>query len=142
MTQVSDLIEAVFAQHWLADIAWEKMLGLCKKGVGSKQRRTKLLRQRCGFYAAAYPGLSGQHAWALEAYADFLCGRSKQQSRNSASAEDASRLYSQALHIIRTMYGNGHEQTVQLKRKLSLVRVSVPNRCCVRRRLSGKQPAV
>jgi len=147
-TEVSDFIEAVFAQHWLADVAWEKLVDFYKKGMGGKRRRTaqsELLQRRCRFHEAAYPGLSGQHAWALEAYADFLCSRGREHSRSSASPEeckDASRLYLQALRILRLMYGNDQEQTLQVQRKLSFVRVSVPNRCCVRRRLSGKQPAV
>jgi len=144
-TEISDFIEAAFAQHWLADIAWEKLLDFYQNGLGSKRRRTEqgeLLQRRCRFHAAAYPGNSGQHAWALEAYADFLCGRGKPQSRNIASPEDASRLYLQSFRILRMMYGSDHESTLQVQRKLSLVRVSVPNQCCVRRRLSGKQSVV
>jgi len=61
-TEVSDFIEAVFAQHWLADVAWERLLDFYQKGAGSKQRRTEqceLLQRRCKFHAAAYPGNSG-----------------------------------------------------------------------------------
>ncbi|CAK0894641.1 unnamed protein product [Prorocentrum cordatum] len=63
-----DFIHRGFAQHVLADLAWEQMAALHPL----RADRCRLLRLRCDFYRDAYPGLHGAHAWALEALADVL----------------------------------------------------------------------
>lgn len=83
-TQDEQFIDQHFVQHVLADLAWEQ---LCSKYVEKRlvQDQLRLLRRRCEFHKAAYKGLSGAHAWALEALGDCLRSVAK---KGAVGAED------------------------------------------------------
>merc|ERR1711879_475534 len=79
----------------------------------------RFLALRCDFSRAAYDGLSGAHAWMLEAYADALC-KSDQRGPSSSSAADnerALKLYDEAVVILKKMFGDEHEYVTQIESK-------------------------
>jgi len=70
-----------FKQHVLVDLCWEQMSEIYRlRGRLSDNRR--ILEKRCKFQSAAYPGLSGAHAWMLEARGDAM--NKSSSSGNSA----------------------------------------------------------
>jgi len=76
-----------FKQHVLADLCWEQMSEIYRlRGRLSDNRR--ILEKRCKFHSGAYPGLSGAHAWMLEARGDAMAKSSS--SGNSAGASYSS----------------------------------------------------
>mmetsp|Transcript_104211 Transcript_104211/g.222741 ORF Transcript_104211/g.222741 Transcript_104211/m.222741 type:complete len:482 (-) Transcript_104211:95-1540(-) len=131
MLEHEKFIDANFAQHVMADLAWEKLSDYyVTKHRGGDQRR--LLERRCGFHAAAYPGLSGAHAWALEAHGDAMLRSSaakevqnkKKRVWQVAVKEEpevAKALYTQALNIFKLMFGEDHEYPQAVCKKLAKV---------------------
>jgi len=111
-------IDQHFVQHVLADLAWEQ---LCSKYVEKRlvQDQLRLLRRRCEFHKAAYKGLSGAHAWALEALGDCLRSVAK---KGAVGAEDnlkvARQKYSEANNILRLMFGEDHEYVTDIDDKM------------------------
>lgn len=128
---LEDMIDTTFAQHVLADLACEKLAEFyATRRRAADQRR--VLARRCAFHKAAYPGLSASHAWALEAYADLLRrpGGDQQQARTrkkgtgkvwqaptKAEPEQAFNLYTEALRILKLMFGEDHEYITNLDSK-------------------------
>lgn len=113
-------IDQHFSQHVLADLAWEQFGShyAAKRRV-SDQRR--LLQRRCEFHAAAYPGLSGAYAWSLEALGDCVRGAgkaSKDDGPARSDSEAARRNYTEALEILRLMFGDGHEYVSDVDAKV------------------------
>mmetsp|Transcript_36028 Transcript_36028/g.84494 ORF Transcript_36028/g.84494 Transcript_36028/m.84494 type:complete len:514 (-) Transcript_36028:22-1563(-) len=129
-----------FAQHVLADLCLEQISEIYSlRGRLSDQRR--LLELRCAFHQGAYPGLSGAHAWMLEAYGDAMVRSSSSSGSNislgsTTSGKGAGRgaaakkkvweptiksdpkaaieLYDQSLDILRRMFGDKHEYVQQV----------------------------
>mmetsp|Transcript_90793 Transcript_90793/g.256411 ORF Transcript_90793/g.256411 Transcript_90793/m.256411 type:complete len:480 (-) Transcript_90793:86-1525(-) len=128
--EIEAIIDSVFTQHALADRAWEMLAEYyeTKKRRGDQRR---FLERRRLFHAAAYPGLSGAHAWVMEAYGDALkesspssAGRpssrsgSKYQVVAKADPKAAAQLYKQALEILTLMFGEEHEYVTQVQQKV------------------------
>lgn len=125
-------IGEVFAQHFLADLAWEALVDFFKqRSLHADHRR--VLQKRCEFYKVAYPGLSGTHAWSLEALGDALQKsaygssadkRSKVAQKPNlifdiqADREEAEKCYVESLGILRLMFGEDHEYVVSVADKL------------------------
>lgn len=128
-------IDQHFSHHVLADLAWEQFGShyAAKRRVADQRR---LLERRCDFHKAAYPGLSGAHAWALEALGDCMrstahggaaqeagqaAGQPKKkrvwQVAAKADLEAAKGFYSQALVILRLMFGADHEYVTDVEAK-------------------------
>lgn len=134
MQKAEALIDERFSQHVLADLCWER---LCRF-YASKRRpadQMRLLKRRVAFHEAAYPGLSGAHAWALESLGDCAARgtkgpstskQTKTQRSAAASVEDAEAAlgyYGDALRVLRLMFGAEHEyvtDVVQKERRLRL----------------------
>jgi len=126
-------VEPVFAQHVLADLLWEQLADCTERawkkhgGYGAKKRsqeQRRLLARRCAFHAAAYPGLNGSHAWALEACGDSMMhGMNPKAYKGDVKAaakdepEEALRLYGEARRILTLMFGEEHEYVQQVVRK-------------------------
>mmetsp|Transcript_58286 Transcript_58286/g.161257 ORF Transcript_58286/g.161257 Transcript_58286/m.161257 type:complete len:298 (+) Transcript_58286:60-953(+) len=128
------LIDEHFAQHVLADLVWEQLCSQCvARKMAEKQR--KFLRQRVKFNGGAYEGLSGAHAWAMEALGDALRlgprrpSTKELQSSNGAwektlaaeaakDKEDARAMYAEAIDILTPMFGEDHEHVADVNEKL------------------------
>lgn len=138
-------IDKHFCQHVLADLAWEQF----GSHYASKQRvadQRRLLERRCEFHKAAYPGLSGAHAWTLEALGDCLRSAGRAAAAAAAEQQDAQAqdapgqakkkrgtwqavaqkdaeaargYYTDALRILRLMFGNEHEYVTEVEKKLA-----------------------
>jgi len=132
-------IDKHFTQHVLADLAWEQFGShyAAKRRIADQKR---LLERRCEFHKLAYPGLSGAHAWALEALGDCMKSSSsgngnaengeRQDSKQGSSTkkrvwqvaakeetEAAKASYSEALRILRLMFGPSHEYVTDVEAK-------------------------
>lgn len=118
-----------FSQHVLADLALEQLGGLYG-GAGARHvvDQLRILKRRCGFHADAYPGLSGAHAWALEAYGDAVSILDDRddlpQGLETAETRltETMRLYNSALEILMPMFGEEHEYVTSVKGKLAELR--------------------
>lgn len=136
LQEIEEFIDAHFAQHVLADLAWEQLA----KNYGAKRRaadQRRILEQRCSFFERAYPGLSGSHAWALETHADALmrssgesvASKGKDSSGRTwqvavkADPETAYQLYLEAYRILVLMFGEEHEYVTQVARKRDNVKL-------------------
>jgi len=111
-------IDQHFEQHVLADLAWEQFCShyAAKRRVQDQRR---LLQRRCDFHKAAYPGLSGAHAWALEALGDCVRSIAKKGVVGAESNLTTARQhYSEANDILRLMFGDDHEYVTDVDAKL------------------------
>jgi len=113
-------IDENFKQHVLQDLFLEQ---LCAAYANKKrlQDQRRLLRRRCDFHKVAYPGLSGAHAWSLEALGD--CNRNMKGTK--ANLEAAKECYTEALAILRLMFGEDHEYVTDVAEKEALVEIDV-----------------
>jgi len=123
-------MESIFSQHCLADLMWEALADwYAKHGLYTEQRR--VLRSRCNFHQAAYPGLSGSHGWSLEALGDALHKsygsrpsdndkRKKGQAVTvvKADREQAEKCYEESFEVLRLMFGAEHEYAAVVANKL------------------------
>uniref|UniRef100_A0A7S4QJ95 SET domain-containing protein n=1 Tax=Alexandrium monilatum TaxID=311494 RepID=A0A7S4QJ95_9DINO len=127
-------IDSAFAQHALADLAWEQLAD-CYAAHQRCADQRRLLERRCSFHAAAYPGLNGSHAWSLEARGDAMMraggraprpggarqagGRRERVWQVAAreEPEQALQLYAEAQRILTLMFGEGHEYVTHVERK-------------------------
>jgi len=153
--EIEDFVDAAFVQHWLADLAWEQLADF----YGARKRRAEqrqALRRRCAFHAKAYPGLSGAHAWALEACGDALRPpRARKPPAPRPDLEEALGHYEEAHRILGLLYGSGQEYVMELERKHTEVMQALteregdgsnpgpdsgPIRSVKSRRFRGKQP--
>lgn len=134
MEQTEKFIDEHFSQHALADLAWEQ-LGSFYAARRRWLDQRRLLQRRIAFYEVAFPGLSGAHAWALEALGDAMAkgtpssqpqavqteaGRKKKRTWQAAAKEDqeaAQKLFADALVILRKMFGSDHEYVTDVERK-------------------------
>lgn len=115
-------IDQNFQQHVLADLAWEQFGShyAAKRRMADQMR---LLQLRCNFHKAAYPGLSGAHAWALEALGDCMRTSSRDNKKKDAAPTEAEALasakesYAEALGILRLMFGEDHEYVTDVVAK-------------------------
>mmetsp|Transcript_141490 Transcript_141490/g.452315 ORF Transcript_141490/g.452315 Transcript_141490/m.452315 type:complete len:460 (+) Transcript_141490:98-1477(+) len=116
-------VDEHFRQHVLADLFFEQ---LCT-AYGSKKKygeQRRLLERRCAFHKAAYPGLSGAHAWACEALGDCHRALSAQNANGKkASFADAQRCYHEALEVLRLMFGPDHEYVTDVESKEALLEI-------------------
>lgn len=123
-------MEALFSQHFLSDSIWEQLAEYyARQGLYDDQRR--ILRNRCAFHKAAYPGLSGTHAWSLEALGDALRSdapspSAKKKSRSEpivmAEKDKAEQSYVESFGILRLMFGEDHEYVVAVSDKLAALK--------------------
>lgn len=127
LQSTESFVDAAFAQHALADLAWEQLAD-CYAAHHRAADQRRLLERRCGFHAAAYPGLNGSHAWSLEAHGDAMMrgGRAKRgttqvkrvwQVAAKDEPEQALRMYAEAKRILTLMFGEGHEYVTHVERK-------------------------
>jgi len=124
-------IEQTFSQHFLADSAWEQLADYYAKQLLFVDQR-RILEKRCDFHKAAYPGLSGSHAWSLEALGDTLRYDAPSQSQIVAARRKgrasvpvvpadtrrAAESYTESIRILRLMFGEDHEYVVSVVDKL------------------------
>merc|ERR1712032_1315450 len=78
-------IDEHFSQHVLDDLAWEQLA----QYYVAKSRpvdQLRMLQKRRNFHEKAYPGLSGAHAWVLEALGDCLMQVAQQKDEKNAAA--------------------------------------------------------
>lgn len=120
-------MEGIFSQHYLADLTWEALAEFyLKSGLHNEQRR--VLRSRCRFHKAAYPGLSGTHAWSLEALGDALqkaypAPKSQKRTQGAkAEMQQSEKCYLESLDILRLMFGETHEYVVSVDEKLTALK--------------------
>lgn len=131
-------LPAVLGQHWLVDLAWEKVAEACpspqRNGVhtpvlvGDASRQMSLLRWRCAFHAKSYPGLNNQHAASLVTLGDFLSLLARQSGaagspESEQAALEAAQLYAEAHQITSQMFGARHDHTVAIESKGKLLKV-------------------
>ncbi|CAK0893079.1 unnamed protein product [Prorocentrum cordatum] len=124
--QAAELLQG-FAQHSLAERAWQQLAWLHgERGRWGPQLELLLASSR--FCAAAYPGMSGAHAWALEAYADGLAAAAQRGSGGAGGAGDvgpvlaqAACAYEQALEVLSAMFGGGFGYAGGVRTKLEYV---------------------
>lgn len=120
LQQDESFVDQYFSQHVLADLAWEQF----GSHYASKSRvddTRRLLKHRVEFHQAAYPGLSGAHAWSLEALGD-CASKGAGKGPSEKDLEAAMRSYSEALEILRPMFGNEHEYVTEVEGKLSALK--------------------
>jgi len=137
--------ECSLCQHWLLDKAWQVAADLYDRNERQEDAQVAM-RKRIAFQEEAFPGLSGTHAWTLEAYADMLVRHSSsavephvstadidalrrvepQEPHVSTTEIDALRrveqqasqkIYAEALQILRLMFGESHEYYTAVNRK-------------------------
>lgn len=118
---VEALIEATFPQHVFADHAWEQLADF-HAAARRRADQHRLLAMRCQFYRSAYDGLSGAHAWTLEALADALSGAGEPKpkagaAKNGQDIDRALELYTEAVGILMKMFGSEHEYVTQVEEK-------------------------
>jgi len=148
---LEDFVEAVFAQHFLADMAWEQLLQFySQRGLESNRRRFH--HRRCLFHSHAYPELNVEYADAMDEYADDLCSSVcgvKQKRRGDSMREEvcradlelAAHYYSEAHKIMSLLYGYDNADVMEVMRKFSElqdVMASLPAKS-KRLRVRGKQ---
>jgi len=129
LDQAEKLVKLRFSQHVLADLLHEQMI---PKIRNSRKEHRRLLELRCEFHKAAYPGLSGAHAWALEAYADALAqsAETKRPSGDSGSKSSQSKkdsalaieIYEQAQDVLTKMFGEDHDYVTTVSAKITVIK--------------------
>lgn len=138
-----DFVDAAFAQHVLADSAWEQFADCYNaKDMPIEQRR--LFERRVSFHADSYPGLNGSHAWTLESYGDLMLhgtrgGRSPKKKRSKGhgttctkevlvNSQEALKLYIDSHRMLHLMFGADHEYVTQVDHKIKAARQAVAAR--------------
>eukprot|EP00929_Paragymnodinium_shiwhaense_P009271 TRINITY_DN113379_c0_g1_i1.p1 TRINITY_DN113379_c0_g1~~TRINITY_DN113379_c0_g1_i1.p1 ORF type:complete len:466 (+),score=85.66 TRINITY_DN113379_c0_g1_i1:140-1537(+) len=116
----SDLKET-FTQHVLADLACEQLADFYSSSNYRVDQR-RILQRRREFHNLAYPGLSGAHAWTLEAFGDamLIAGKGAQGTKPESVPVDkpeAAKLYTESLHILTLMFGKDHEYVTHVEEK-------------------------
>jgi len=126
--EIEGSIDSSFAQHVVADLAWEQLIAFYESKFMYRDQR-RLLELRRIFHENAYNGLSGAHAWTLEAYADALqisddrprdavrVGSKDSKSPAKVEPEAAAQHYKNALAILTLMFGKEHEYVAPLEKK-------------------------
>jgi hypothetical protein len=121
-------MESLFSQHFLVDSLWEQLAEYyVKNNLNIEQRR--ILHKRCEHQKNVYPGLSGSHAWSLEAYADALRTAPRQSAPTKkkggvwmpvvkAEPELAKQKYLDSIKVLRLMFGEDHEYVTSVDDKL------------------------
>jgi len=131
LLQTERWMEETFSQHFLVDNAWEQLSDCYLKQCQFRDQR-RVLELRCEFFKQAYPGLSGSHAWSLEALGDTLriaaptanqLAAAKKRGRSSvtpiaAEREKALQSYTESIRILRLMFGEDHEYVVSVVDKM------------------------
>eukprot|EP00392_Amoebophrya_sp_AT5.2_P010636 g10701.t1 len=125
--KISAALEAVstlFSQHWLQDRFWNIAQEFYDQSK-NWERATHYARLRINFHRFAYSGVNGAHAWAMETLGELLFKTSKQsediyQNRTMLKKylNESISEFDEALRILETMFGEGHEycETVNSKR--------------------------
>lgn len=126
--EIEAMINEKFAQHVLADLAWEQLADHYASTRRRGQQR-RLMDLRRAFHREAYPGLSGAHAWTLEAFGDAMIidsasqasrkggGKSEWQEVVKPDFKKAGEYYTEALDILTKMFGEEHEYVTQVEEK-------------------------
>jgi len=109
-----------FKQHVLADLAWEQLAQYyVAKHRMTDQRRVLELRRT--FHMDAYPGLSGAHAWVLEALGDCILNIGKADAEDGKKAASQSPVakehYEEAIRVLTLMFGSDHEYVTDVVAK-------------------------
>mmetsp|Transcript_59636 Transcript_59636/g.105991 ORF Transcript_59636/g.105991 Transcript_59636/m.105991 type:complete len:488 (+) Transcript_59636:1-1464(+) len=118
--------EKSLSQHFLLDKAWQIIVELYDRSCMLEDAQA-VMRKRLIFQAKAYPGLNGTNAWALEAYADMMMRQQKSVLDPSVKVADepaarklarsVPKVYSEALRVLRFMFGEDHVYFEQVNRK-------------------------
>jgi len=117
--------EQSLSQHWLLDKAWQVLADGYDR-YGRPQDAEAAMKKRIAFQEGAYPGLSGTHAWTLEAFADMLLRHSggTTDPQVHLRSEDAAKqligapaVYGEALRILGFMFGEDHAYYTTVHRK-------------------------
>lgn len=126
LEDVAKRAEVTLSQHWLADKTWQMLADVCARNERAEDAED-LMRKRITFQEHAFPGLSGTHAWTLEAYVDMLMrhrGVSIDPMVEVPSEQTARALLSLALQasaesvrILRLMFGEHHDYFTSVNRK-------------------------
>lgn len=114
------------AQHWLLDKTWQILADVYDRNERPEDAEA-MVQNRLGFQEAAYLGLSGTHAWTLEALGDMMLRhagvvlepRVKVPNENTARRVEGSvpQVYEASLRILRLMFGDKHEYFQSVNRK-------------------------
>lgn len=114
------------AQHFLMERAWRILATLYERN-GRPEDAEDATSKRLVFQEAAFPGLSGSHAWTLEVQGDMIlrhCGALTEpvvrvQSAAAARkiAERAPDMYMASLRILRIMFTEKHSYYTSCHRK-------------------------
>mmetsp|Transcript_65336 Transcript_65336/g.120472 ORF Transcript_65336/g.120472 Transcript_65336/m.120472 type:complete len:478 (+) Transcript_65336:86-1519(+) len=112
------LIAAAFTQHSLVDRALVQVAKYYKK-ARRWDAHCQALEERSNFQAAAYPGLSAERAWTMEAHADG-CRKAAECTPETARLrlQEALRLYGKAYELIFVLFGDKHEYTESIRKKV------------------------
>jgi len=123
--------EESLTQHWLLDKSWQMLADLSDRG-DQHQEAEGFARKRIAFQERAYRGLSGTRAWTLEAYADMLVRHWNGKVEPSVQVPDADaaqdlaaeapKVYEASLRILCHMFGEKHEYSTVVERKLAELR--------------------
>lgn len=122
-------MESKFSQHFLVDLAWEQLAEFyVKHELYDEQRR--VLQSRCAFHSVAYPGLSGTHAWSLEALGDALKINHSPDKKKAggvkpvvkADKKKAEQSFLESIRILRLMFGEDHEYVESVADKLKALK--------------------
>lgn len=117
------LIAAAFTQHSLVDQALAYIARYYKQ-VRRWNEYCQALEGRTNFQAAAYPGLSAERAWTMEAHADGCCKAAECNSESTVKRlEEALRLYQKAYDTLVVLFGDKHEYAVGIRKKLKGVQM-------------------
>lgn len=117
--EANALLAGSLSQHVLLDKARVK-LAKFHELQGRLDDLVGVLHERCEFHAAAYPGLSCGHAWALQEYGDAVAERAKERFTTAtgkeheatiAQMQEAKACYSRALSTFSTCFGTESEAT-------------------------------
>lgn len=113
--ELDALVDSAFKQHVLADLIWEQLVEF-HSGRKNREEQVRLLTRRREFHAAAYDGLSGAHAWTLEAFGDAMITGlgDSQEKKTTSDTEAALELYKEAISILKLMFGDNHEYVTQV----------------------------
>lgn len=105
-----------FAQHVLADLAWEQ-LAQYYVAKHRMQDQLRMLELRQHFHQTAYPGLSGAHAWVLEGLGDCVLSIGKAEADKKKTTEEALKHFDEAIRILTLMFGSDHEYVTDVEAK-------------------------
>eukprot|EP00927_Polykrikos_kofoidii_P001019 TRINITY_DN1036_c0_g2_i1.p1 TRINITY_DN1036_c0_g2~~TRINITY_DN1036_c0_g2_i1.p1 ORF type:complete len:524 (+),score=92.00 TRINITY_DN1036_c0_g2_i1:182-1573(+) len=108
-------IDTFFAQHIMADLVCDQIADFF---VANRRRadQRRMLERRRVYHKSAYPGLSGAHAWTIEAFADSMMVADKTLS--APQCEKSVQLFTEAFEILMLLFGKEHEYVTPMADKI------------------------